>query len=119
MQLDDLAQSYFQKMGQMKMLYGDRALDQQLADSNDRGSREALFLAAQHYALAVNHLRQCLEQVGKTEPIVRQLASRFRRCKPEDIRYLQGEALPTIGQTFNLDTSILDEALSCALEARY
>jgi hypothetical protein len=116
MQTSNLAvEMYARRMSQFEMSHGHRVLNRELSKGSDQVSREALFLAVQHYAFAVSHLNRGLEQVGKANTIVRQLYNRFKHCRREDIRYLQDEALPIVGQTFNLDTSIVGEALSWAL----
>jgi hypothetical protein len=116
-QTDTLAQIYFQKMSQAKMAHGCRILDQELNDGGGSVSHEALFLATQHYALAIGYLNQSLTQPVDRDALVWQVHNCFKRCRIEDIRYLQNEAIPIIRHTFGLDTSILDEALNCALLA--
>jgi hypothetical protein len=116
MQTSNLAVGmYTQKIGQFEMSRGHRVLDRELSKDSEQASREALFMAIRYYAFAASHLGWSPEQVGKADAVVRQLYNRFKRCKREDIRYLQDEALPTVGRIFNLDTSIIGEVLSQAL----
>jgi hypothetical protein len=116
MQTSNLAVGmYAQRISQSEMSHGHRVLDRELSKGSDQVSREALLMAIQYYAFAASHLSWDPEQVGKADAVVRQIYDRFKHCKREDIRYLQDEALPIVGQTFNLDTSIIGEALSQAL----
>lgn len=116
MQTSNLAVGmYAQRISQSEMAHGHRVLERELGQDSNQPSREALLMAIQYYAFAASHLNWSLEQVGKTDTVVEQLYNRFKRCKREDIRYLQDEALPIVGRTFNLDTSIIGEALSQAL----
>jgi tetratricopeptide (TPR) repeat protein len=105
--VEECVEGFWYQMGKIELLRGHLAFDRGRGNSNGKVSRKVLVKATQHYALAIGYFRQYSKQAAETRTIFKQIYSRLKYCKSDDIRCVQDQALPAIARTYGLDLSDL------------
>jgi tetratricopeptide (TPR) repeat protein len=118
-------EEFWQQIGKIELLRGHLIYDRdeyerKLRDSKEKVSRPVLEQTMRHYTFAAAYFERYSERATGLETTFKQLYSRFKRCKIEDLRHVQGQVLPALAKTYALDPSTLgmffEDTLGLALQ---
>jgi tetratricopeptide (TPR) repeat protein len=119
--LEERVEEYWQILGKVELRRGHMAYDRADAANQGKVTRAALEEAMTHYALAATYFERYSAHAVRLEATHKQVYSRIRRCKLEDLEYIQGTFLPSLKDRYGLDPATLgrffEETLGLALQS--
>ncbi len=99
-------EEFWQTLGKIELHRGCLAYDTG-QKSDGEVPREVLEQATEHFVLAYAYFERFSVEAAGLEHTLKQLYSRFKKCRYDDLRYVQDELLPRIAQTYSLDPTKL------------
>lgn len=119
--LEERVEEYWQTLGKIELRRGHLAYDHEAAANQGKVGRSALEEAMRHYAFAATYFERYSAHAVRLEATHKQVYSRIRRCKLEDLEYIQGTFLPSLKDQYGLDPTTLgrffEETLGFALQS--
>ncbi len=119
--LAERVEEYWQILGKVELRRGHITYDREDAANQGKVTRPALEEAMKHYAFAATYFERYSAHAVRLEATHKQVYSRIRRCKLEDLEYIQGTFLPSLKDRYGLDPATLgrffEETLGLALQA--
>ncbi|MEJ5198541.1 MAG: hypothetical protein WHX53_06430, partial [Anaerolineae bacterium] len=119
--LEERVEEYWQIMGKVELRRGHLTYDREAAAHEGKVGRAALEEAMKHYAFAATYFERYSAHAVRLEATHKQVYSRVRHCKLEDLEYIQGTFLPSLKDRYGLDPTTLgrffEETLGLALQA--
>lgn len=104
--LEECIEEFWQILGKIELLRGYLVYD--VGASNEgQASRSILEEALEHFVRAYVYFERYWDQAPGLETTLKQLYARFKKCKYEDLRYMQDELLPQIAQSYSLNPTNL------------
>jgi len=117
---EECVEEFWQMMGKIELLRGHLAYDQEAGQAQGKVTRTTLEQAMRHYAFAAAYFERFSGQAVRLEATHKQVYNRVKRCRIEDLRYIQDEFLQSLRETYKLDPSALgqffEETLGLALQ---
>jgi tetratricopeptide (TPR) repeat protein len=104
--LEECIEEFWQILGKIELLRGYLVYDVG-ASSEGQASRPILENAMEHFVRAYAYFERYSDQAAGLETTLKQLYARFKKCKYDDLRYMQDELLPRIAQSYSLDATSL------------
>jgi tetratricopeptide (TPR) repeat protein len=104
--VEDCVEEFWQILGKIELLRGFLAYDVGLIDE-EQISHQVLEQAMEHFVLAYAYFERFSGQAAGLKNTLKQLYTRFKKRKYEDLRYMQDELLPQIAQAYFLDPTKL------------
>jgi len=106
---EECVEEFWQLMGKIELLRGHLAHERGLLEGQGKVPRSAVEQMTQHYAFAAAYFEQYAERAIRLENTFKQVYSRFKHCKIEDLHYVQTELLPALRSKYHLDPAALTE----------
>lgn len=120
MPLEERVEEYWQVLGKVELRRGHLTYDREAAANQGKVARSALEEAIKYYAFAATYFERYSAHAVRLEATHKQVYSRIRRCKLEDLEYIQGIFLPSLKDKYGLDPATLghffEETLGLALQ---
>ena len=107
--LDECVEEFWQLMGKIELQRGHLAYERGLLEGQGKVPRSAVEQMTQHYAFAAAYFEQYSERAVRLENTFKQVYSRFKHCKIEDLHYVQAQLLPALKDNYRLDPAALTE----------
>lgn len=104
--LEECVEEFWQILGKIELLRGYLAYDVGLS-GEEQVSHQILEQAMVHFVLAYAYFERFSVQAAGLNNTLKQLYSRFKKCRYDDLRYVQDDLLPRIAQTYSLDPTNL------------
>jgi tetratricopeptide (TPR) repeat protein len=110
--VEERVEEFWHQMGKIELLRGHLVYDRdeearKAKSSKEKVSRAVLEEAIQHYVFAAAYFERFSPRAAGLETTLKQIYSRFKRCKIEDLRHMQTEVIPNLAKTYALDPSTL------------
>jgi tetratricopeptide (TPR) repeat protein len=105
--IEERVEEYWQHMGKVELLRGHLEYERGVAEGQGKVSRPVVECMTQHYAFAAAYFERHSGHAVRLESTFKQVHSRFKRCKIEDIRYVQQQLLPHLRDTYKLSPEAL------------
>ncbi|MGC8782284.1 MAG: tetratricopeptide repeat protein, partial [Anaerolineae bacterium] len=119
--LEERVEENWQMMGKVELRRGHLTYDREAAANQGKVTRPALEEAVKHYAFAATYFERYSAHAVRLEATHKQVYSRVRRCKLEDLEHIQGTFLPSLKEKYGLDPATLgrffEETLGLVLQA--
>jgi tetratricopeptide (TPR) repeat protein len=104
---EECVEEYWQLMGKIELLRGYLAYEVGLNSGDGKVSRPILEKAMPHIVFATAYFEKYSERATGLETTLKQLHYRFKKCRYDDLRYIQDELLPAIEATYALDPTLV------------
>ncbi len=102
---EERVEAFWLQMGKVEMLKAGLVFDRATGGGATPATEEALAETAEHYLLSAAYFERFSKGAIRPAKTFRQMYDRFKNCTPEQLRYLQEEALPSIVEKYALDLS--------------
>lgn len=104
--VEECVEESWQMLGKTELLRGHIAYDAEMKNVGKLSS-QVLYDIMQHYAFAVAYFECYSEQSPRLETTSRQLHTRFKTCKAEDLKRILTLIVPSLADKFDLDLTRL------------
>ena len=119
---ESLVEEYFHCLGKIELAYGNISYEIGLKHGNGQVPRKDLVDAMRHYVFSSAYFELFSNRAAGRETAYKQLYTRFKKCKYDDLRYLQNELIPEIANDFKLDpkwiNGFFEDTLGLALQVK-
>jgi tetratricopeptide (TPR) repeat protein len=117
---ESLVEEDFLGLGKIELTYGLISYEVGLKNGNGQVPLKDLAVAMRHFIFSSAYFELFSSRAAGRETAYKQLYERFKKCKYEDLRYLQKELIPKIAQDFGLDpkwiNGFFEDTLGLALQ---
>ena len=107
--MEECIEEFWQLMGKTELLRGHLAYERGRLEGQGKVPRTSVEQMTRHYAFAAAYFERYSERAVRLEATFKEVYTRFKRCKIEDLHHIQAELLPSLGHSFNLNPAALAE----------
>ncbi len=107
--IQERVEEYWQLMGKVELLRGHLEYERGISEGLGKILPPTVERMTQHYAFAAAYFERHSGHAIRLESTFKQVHSRFKRCKIEDIRYVQEHLLPSLKEAYKLSPEALSQ----------